>query len=52
MKLIPTLPHVSRYERRWVRRTMLLALVPVELVLSTLRIQADILKGAWFWWWK
>jgi hypothetical protein len=40
------LPHVSTYERLWVRRVMLFVTVPQSLII----VWVDVFRGAWFWW--
>ena len=40
------LPHVGTYKRRWVRRIMIVAAAPQELV----RAVYGVFRGAAYWW--
>lgn len=42
------LPHMSTIERRWVRRILIIALLPYELVMAWYWI----FYWGWFWWKK
>lgn len=46
LKLIDRLPHVASYKRRWVRRSVIVLTLPVELVRSAILT----FHCAGFWW--
>lgn len=50
LKYITLKRHVGTYERRWVRRLMIVANMPQELIRATYHAWKGVFTGAAFWW--